>query len=124
MTRVLIVDDQSSFRHQLRRLLTHAGLTVVGEAGNIPEAEKQVRRLQPNLAIVDVVLPGLNGLEGIPRLRALAPGMRVILVSAYRDQAALFQKAAKEAGAETFVLKDDLDLGVARGWKRLEYSKK
>jgi DNA-binding NarL/FixJ family response regulator len=118
MTRVLIVDDQPTFRRLLRQLLTMAGLTVVGEAGDIPEAERQVQTLQPDLAVVDVRLPGVNGLEGTSRLKALAPNLRVILVSAYRDQAEVFQTAAEEVGAEAFFPKDDLDLGVVQAWQR------
>ncbi len=116
MTRVLIVDDQPAFRRQLRRLLTYAGLTVVGEAEDIPEAERQVQALQPDLAVVDVRLPGINGIEGTSRLKALAPDLRVILVSAYRDQAEIFCTAAEEVGAEAFIPKDDLDLNVVRTW--------
>ena len=118
MTRVLIVDDQPAFRRHLRQLLTYAGLTVVGEAGDIPAAEAQVRALQPDLAVVDVRLPGVNGLEGTVRLKALSPNLRVILVSAYRDQAEVFQTAAEEVGAEAFIAKDDLDLGVVQAWQR------
>jgi two-component system nitrate/nitrite response regulator NarL len=116
MTRVLIVDDQPGFRRHLCRLLTYAGLDVVGEAGNIPEAESQVQTLQPDLAVVDVMLPGINGLEGTPRLKALLPTLRVILVSAHLNHADVFQTAAQEAGAETFIPKDDLDLDVVRAW--------
>jgi DNA-binding NarL/FixJ family response regulator len=117
MTRVLIVDDQLTFRRQLRRLLAHAGLTVVGEAGDIPEAETQVQALAPDLAVVDVVLPGVNGLEGTARLKALAPTLRVILISAHSDQADLLRTAAAQAGAEAFILKDDLDLSVVQSWE-------
>ncbi len=116
MTRVLIVDDQANFRHQLRRLLTHAGLTVVGEAGDVPEAESLVQALQPDLAVVDVRLPGVNGLEGTRRLKALAPHLRVILVSAYCDQADALRMAAEKVGAETFIVKDNLELEVAQAW--------
>lgn len=116
MTRVLIVDDQPSFRRHLRRLLVHAGLTVVGEAGDIPEAESLVQALRPDLAVVDVRLPGVNGLEGTRRLKALALDLRVILVSAHRDQADAFRMAAAEVGAEAFVSKDDLELDVVRTW--------
>ena len=116
MTRVLIVDDQPAFRHHLRQLLTYAGLTVVGEAANIPEAEAQVQALRPDLAVVDVMLPGANGLKGTPRLKALAPGLRVILISVHRDRAEVFRTAAEEVGAEAFIPKDDLDLGVVRAW--------
>ena len=82
MIRVLIVDDQPTFRHQLRQLLTHAGLNVIGEAGDIPAAEIMVSELHPDLAIVDVMLPGLSGLDGTSRLKGLQADLRVILVSA------------------------------------------
>ncbi len=116
MTRVLIVDDQSSFRRHLRQLLALAGLTVVGEAGDIPEAESLVRERQPDLAVVDVMLPGMSGLEGATRLKAIAPALRVILISAHRNRADLFRTAAEERGAEAFVAKDDLDLDLVRAW--------
>jgi DNA-binding NarL/FixJ family response regulator len=118
MTRILIVDDQPTFRRQLRRLLAYADLTVVGEAGDIPEAEAQVQALRPDLAVVDVMLPGVNGLEGAARLKALAPALRVILVSAYADRGDLFRTAAQAAGAEAFIAKDDLDVSVVSAWRR------
>jgi DNA-binding NarL/FixJ family response regulator len=117
MTRVLLIDDQPSFRRQLRQLLTYAGMDVVGEAGDIPTAEELVRTLHPDLAVVDIMLPGINGLEGTLRLKVLAPAMRVFLVSAYRDQASLFQTSAGEVGAEAFITKDDLDMSVVQAWK-------
>jgi DNA-binding NarL/FixJ family response regulator len=116
MSRVLIVDDQPRFRQHLRRLLMRAGLAVVGEAGSIAEAEDMVEEQAPDLAVVDVILPEVNGLEGTHRLKALAPGLRVILVSAHQDRAELFKAAAEEIGAEAFFAKDDLDLAVVRGW--------
>ena len=116
MTRVLIVDDQPVFRHRLRRLLTFAGLTVVGEAGDIPAAERLIQALRPDLAVVDVMLPGVNGLEGTSRLKAHLPALRVILVSAHRDRAERFRTAAVEAGAEAFVSKDDLDVETVHMW--------
>ncbi len=117
MTRVLIVDNQPTFRKRLSSLLDVAGLTVVGEANDIQEAEAQVKTLQPDLAVVDVVLPGVTGIEGAPRLRAKAPNLRVILVSAHRDRAEVYLNAAKQAGAEAFVPKDDLDLALVQSWK-------
>lgn len=114
--RVLIVDDQPAFRAQLRRLLTVAGFYVVGEAGDIPEAEVLVSALRPDLAVVDVMLPGISGLDGVPRLKASAPGLRVIVVSAHRDQAHIFRDAAVRAGAERFVQKDDLDFRAVTAW--------
>ncbi len=114
--RVLIVDDRPSFRHDLRQLLAQAGLIVVGEAGNMLEAKDLTRDLQPDLAIVDVNLPGESGVSGTPQLIALAPEMRVILVSAQHDSAQVLQKSAVEAGAEAFLPKDDLELEVVKKW--------
>ncbi len=76
-----------------------------------------MQALAPDLAVVDVMLPGINGLEGIPRLKALAPTLRVVLISAYRDQTDLLRTAAAQAGAETSVAKDKREVGVVQGWK-------
>ncbi|MFN8598807.1 MAG: response regulator transcription factor [Anaerolineae bacterium] len=116
MTRVLIVDDQASFRHQLRQLLSYAGLEVIGEARDIPTAEELVASLCPDVAIVDLMLPDINGLEGTRRLKSLRPALRVMLVSAYRDHAEVYRAAAMQAGAECFIAKDELDLSVVQTW--------
>lgn len=116
ITRVLIVDDQPAFRRVLGQLLAQAGLSAIGEAGDISEAEALVRTNPPDLAVVDVMLPGVNGLEGTTRLKALAPDLRVILVSAHLNHAGILQNAAREAGAEIFIPKDDLDLAAVRMW--------
>ncbi len=123
MTRVLIVDDQPSFRRQLRQLLTHAGMIVVGEAGDIPAAEQMVPRLQPDIAVVDVMLPDVSGMEGTPRLKALAENLRVILVSAYHDSAKVFHTSAQEVGAEAFIPKDSLDLELVQSWLQINNAK-
>ena len=116
MTRTLVVDDQPAFRAQLCQLLTQAGLVVVGEAGDIPQAEALAQALQPDLAVVDIMLPGLNGFEGTRRLKALLPSLRVIAISAYGNDAESFQTAAVAAGAERFVLKDDLEPRLVKDW--------
>jgi len=114
--RVLIVDDQPSFRRHLRQLLIQAGLLVVGEAGDMPGARELTRDLQPDLAVVDVNLPGESGVSGTRQLISLAPNMRVILVSAQDDSAHVLQKSAMEAGAEAFIPKDDLELDLVKKW--------
>jgi DNA-binding NarL/FixJ family response regulator len=122
MLRVLIVDDQPTFRHHLRQSLTYAGFDVIGEAGSIPIAEELLQTFdhQPDIAVIDVMLPGIGGLEGTSRLKALYPTLRVFLVSAYHDQAQVFQISAREVGAEAFIAKDDLDLDTIKKWKNKE----
>ncbi|MFP4344529.1 MAG: response regulator transcription factor [Anaerolineales bacterium] len=117
MTRVLIVDDQPLFRRHLHRLLVHAGLEFAGEARDVQEAAGLLEMLRPDLVVMDVMLPGVNGLEGTRRLKRLAPALRVILLSAYRDSADVFRAAAREVGAEAFLSKDELDLKVVQAWE-------
>ena len=74
------------------------GWTLSREAGDIPEAEAQARTLHPDLAVVDVMLPGISGLEGVPQLKATAAGLRVIVVSAHHDQAHILRDAAAARG--------------------------
>jgi DNA-binding NarL/FixJ family response regulator len=122
--RVIIVDDQTAFRHILRNLLERAGWTVVAEAGDIREAEPLVQALQPDIALVDIMLPGLNGIEGAPRLKAVAKDMKIYLISGYTNQAQLFSEQAATAGAEAFILKDDLDLELIQSWKKNQMQSK
>jgi two-component system response regulator DevR len=118
MTRVLIVDDQPAFRKQLCSVLVFAGLVVAGEAGSIQEALVQLPDIFADLAIVDINLPEINGIDGTLLLKKAAPGLRVILVSAYSDQAMLFMQAAARVGAECFISKDHLDLEMIKAWDR------
>jgi DNA-binding NarL/FixJ family response regulator len=117
MTRALIVDDQPTFLRQLRQLLSLAGLEVVGEAADIPTAEELAQTFQPDLAVVDIMLPGINGLEGTRHLKRILPNLRVFLVSAYADQASVFTASAREVGAEAFFAKDEIDLKTVQAWK-------
>ncbi len=118
MTRVLIVDDQSEFRKQLRSALTFSGLEVAGEAGSVHEALKLLPCISADLAIVDVEMPGINGIEGTKLLKEALPVLRIILVSAYANHLELFTQAAARAGAESFISKDRLDPEVIKSWER------
>jgi DNA-binding NarL/FixJ family response regulator len=117
MNRVLIVDDQPEFRRQLCKLLLTAGFNVVEEADSIASALEIVRTAKPDIAVVDVMLPGENGLEGTRKLRTANENVRVFLVSAHHDSADLFVRSAKEIGAEAFIPKDELDLATVIKWK-------
>jgi two-component system, chemotaxis family, chemotaxis protein CheY len=80
-TRVLIVDDNSAFRAAARQLLERGGFTVLAEAGDGAEAVRVANEDTPDLAIVDVQLPDLDGFELAERLRTLDPAPKVILTS-------------------------------------------
>jgi len=116
LARVLIVDDQPDFRRHLSRLLSRAGFENVDEADTIGAAVTSVAANCPDLALVDLMLPDVGGLEGTPRLKALCPSLRVIVISVLGNQCESLRAAAVAAGAEDFFPKDMLNLEVAKSW--------
>ena len=117
---VLIVDDHPLTREALSALLTQHGFSVVGEASGGDEAIGLARRLQPNLVLLDLSMPGLSGLEALPRLREAAPGCEVVVLTASGTEENLL--AAIRGGAAGYLLKSEPPgriaeflRGVARG---------
>jgi DNA-binding NarL/FixJ family response regulator len=103
--RVLLVDDQRLMRDGLRALLElQDGLEVVGEAASGAEAVALAAALRPDVALMDVRMPGMDGVEATRALAACAPGTRVLVLTTFDDDEYVF--AALEAGAAGYVLKD------------------
>jgi DNA-binding NarL/FixJ family response regulator len=105
-TSVLIVDDDSTFRVLARRLLTSAGLVVVGEAENVAQGLSKAKELKPDGALVDVGLPDGDGFGLARELTALPWRPRVVLTSVESDIGS--DGAVRGARAEAFVHKADL----------------
>jgi CheY-like chemotaxis protein len=102
--RVLVVDDAEDLRMLLRaRMETRNGLTVVGEAADGLAAVELASELQPDLVMLDLAMPRMDGLEALPLIRAAVPGVRVIVLSGF-NQSTLAEKAM-EAGADKYVVK-------------------
>ena len=104
--RVLIVDDHSRFRAQVRRMLESEGYTVVGEAGDVASAIEAARALEPEVALVDVYLPDGDGFEVTSRLGALAAAPAVVLTSSH--DGAEFEGCVAGSGARGFLPKTEL----------------
>lgn len=102
----LIVDDHDSARKMLRQMVSnHPTWKVVGEATNGIEAIAKLEQ-EPDVVLMDIVMPAMDGLEAVQRIKRIRPNTIVILTTAYRDQE--FRARSLEAGADGFVLKDDL----------------
>ncbi|QIK76325.1 response regulator transcription factor [Nocardioides piscis] len=102
--RVLLVDDAEEIRFLLRLAMdARTGLTVVGEAADGVEAVQRASELKPDLVMLDLAMPRMDGLEALPLIRAAVPDVRVIVLSGF-DQGTMADKAL-EAGADRYVAK-------------------
>ncbi len=86
MTRVLVVDDVALFRTGLAAALAEAGFDVVGEAEDAGQAVAEAEHLQPDVVVLDVLMPGLSGLEVVEKLLAASPESRVVLLTASESE--------------------------------------
>jgi two-component system response regulator NreC len=102
--RVFLVDDHAIFRDGLRALLQrHEGFEVVGEAGDGRTAIAQIERTRPDVVVMDIAMPNLNGLEATRQLQKLRPRPRVLALTMHDAD---YVRQILEAGASGYVLKD------------------
>jgi DNA-binding NarL/FixJ family response regulator len=118
--RILLVDDHPLTRSALAGLLTQHGFEVVGEASDGEEAVEAAARLEPDLILLDLSMPGLDGLSALPRLREAAPKCEVVVLTASGTEENLL--GAIRGGAAGYLLKSepperivDFLRGVAQG---------
>ena len=118
--KILIADDHTLFRESLRNLLAAQGFEIVGEAREGDEAVELARRLQPDIVLMDLSMPGLDGLAATRLISAEMPQVKVVILTGSDEDAQLFE--AIKSGAQGYLLKDlnSRDLfsyleGVGRG---------
>jgi DNA-binding NarL/FixJ family response regulator len=116
--RVLIVDDQEAFRAVAREVVSATeGFEVVGEAADAEESLVAARRLRPDLVLMDVHLPGMDGIEASRRLRSERDGVVVLLLSTYDPED--FASRLLASGASAFIAKAGFDPGsLSDAWSR------
>jgi DNA-binding NarL/FixJ family response regulator len=111
--RIVIVDDHPLFRKGLEELIqSDDSFAVCGEAGSAAEAMDVIRKLNPELAIVDLSLPGANGIELIKNIRAEFPKLPILVLSMHDES--LYALRALRAGASGYVMKHEAMTNVVR----------
>jgi DNA-binding NarL/FixJ family response regulator len=104
--RILVVDDFEPWRQQICSMLqTRPELRVVAKVGDGLEAVQKAKELKPDLILLDIALPNLDGLEAAKRIRQLAPGTKIIFVTQNSDKDAV--RSALSSGAQGYVVKTD-----------------
>ncbi len=101
--RVLIVDDASFMRMMVKEILTKNGYEVAGEAENGQKAIEKYSELTPDLVIMDITMPEVDGIEAVKRIKANDPDAKIVMCSAMGQQAMVIE--AIQAGAKDFIVK-------------------
>jgi two-component system, NarL family, response regulator NreC len=108
MIRILLADDHALVRHGFRMILAaQPDMEIAGEAGNGREAIDLVQKLKPDVVVMDVTMPELNGIEATRRLIELSPRTRVLALSMHKDN--VYVREILRAGARGYLLKDSAD---------------
>ena len=121
--RILLADDHALIRRGARGLLqSHQGWRVVGEAANGIEAVEKAKKLKPDVAVVDISMPELDGVQATRQIREAVPNTRVLVLTMH-DSDQLVQSALK-AGAHGYVLKSDLTESLVEAVKNVAAGKR
>ncbi len=100
---ILVVDDAAFMRMMIKEVLTKNGFNVVGEAENGAVAVERYKELKPDLVIMDITMPEMNGIEALKAIRAVNADAKVIMCSAMGQQAMVIE--AIQSGAKDFIVK-------------------
>jgi two-component system response regulator NreC len=112
--KILLGDDHTVVRQGLRRILEgHSGWEVIAEAANGRDAVRLTIDLRPDVAVLDIAMPLLNGIEATRQILKRVPDLAVLILSMHSDEA--FVTHALQAGARGYLLKDSADTDLIRG---------
>lgn len=101
--RILIVDDAAFMRMMIKDILTKNGFEVVGEAENGAKAVEKYKELSPNLVIMDITMPDVDGIQAVKEIKKVDKNSKIIMCSAMGQQAMVIESI--QAGAQDFIVK-------------------
>ncbi|MDF2802693.1 MAG: response regulator [Anaerocolumna sp.] len=100
---ILIVDDAAFMRMMIKDILTKNGYEVAGEADNGLKAVDKYKELSPDLVLMDITMPEMNGIDAVKNIKALDPAAKIVMCSAMGQQAMVIESI--QAGARDFIVK-------------------
>jgi DNA-binding NarL/FixJ family response regulator len=119
---VLLADDSVGARQDIREILEREkDLKVVGEAGNGREAVALVKKLRPDLVLMDVAMPQLNGLQATRKILKAAPATKVLMLSVHDDQ--VYVEEATQSGAKGYLIKHTIVNSLCRAIRAVHKGK-
>ena len=101
--RVLIVDDAAFMRMMIKDILSKNGYEVAGEADNGLKAVEKYKELTPDLVLMDITMPEMNGIDAVKNIKAIDPSAKIVMCSAMGQQAMVIESI--QAGARDFIVK-------------------
>jgi len=120
---VLLVDDHSLVRKGFRRILDDdPEIRVVGEAADGTEAVKLAQELKPRVIVMDMAMPGLNGMQASIEILKILPATAILMLSMYSEEN--YVRNALEAGAKGYILKNAMDIDLAAAIKQVAAGQK
>jgi two-component system chemotaxis response regulator CheY len=117
MAKFLIVDDAAFMRNMLKDILVKEGHEVIGEAGSGDEAVLKYEQLRPDIVTMDIVMPGMDGLEAVRGIMKTDPNAKIIMCSALGQQQMVID--ALQAGAKEYIVKPFQPLIIVETLKKV-----
>lgn len=119
---IILADDHAMFRQGIRKILEEQGLQIIAEAKDGFELLKLLEKTQPDLIILDISMPNLQGLEAAREIKKVYPATKVLLLTMHRRKD--FLRQAILAGAAGFLLKEDADSELLTAIRRIQEGKR
>ncbi|MBU2560496.1 response regulator [archaeon] len=117
MAKFLIVDDAAFMRNMLKDILVKEGHEIIGEAGSGDEALLKYEQLRPDVVTMDIVMPGMDGLEAVKGIMKIDPNARIIMCSALGQQQMVID--ALQSGAKEYIVKPFQPLIIVETLKKV-----
>jgi DNA-binding NarL/FixJ family response regulator len=122
MYNLFIADDHTVLRNGLKRIIEeNAGYKIIGETGDGLEIIRQLRKLRPDMIILDISLPGLRGIEAINKIRKFNKNIKILILTMHKNEEYVYECLVN--GAQGYLLKDDADIELIAAIKEIQKNK-